>query len=172
MSAARPTPSGATPRTELGLASHRVKTLPGAVQDGSGEVATSSGCARLTGERHSWPHGLHPGPLAGQSCPRTAGTIVVAGAIVVAGTQTLPGDWLPTSCPPSQNGPQEKNIRKHYRSGVLEEARRSLLGASCGPEGRAHPLPPQSPAEPRLGQPTLPQSLRPCTWTWCSPVSL
>lgn len=97
-----PTWSGAALRTELAPASHRVNMSPGADQDGSGEAATSSGvCLAHRGETlvATWPA---PGPSSWPELPRTAG------AIVVAGTRTLPGDWLPTSCPPSQNRPQSQ----------------------------------------------------------------
>lgn len=108
----------------------RVKTLPGANQDGSGEAATSSGCAGLR-EKHSRPP-------AGQGCPGTAGTIVVAGP------RPCLGPGFPRSVLPARMGNRVKEHQETLQeSRVLEEARRSLLGANSAqprPRGQGRPL--------------------------------
>lgn len=124
-----------------------MKSLPGANQDGSREAATSSGCAGLR-EKHSCPP-------AGQGCPGIAGTIVVAGP------RPSLGPGFPRPVLPARMGHRVKEHQETLQeSRVLEEARRSLLGANSAqsrPKGQGRPLFPQSPDEPSRRQPTLPQ---------------
>lgn len=118
------------PRIRAGTGSPGVKTLPGANQDGSGEAATSSGCAGLT-ERNT------PALRLARAAPEQLGPLLWP----VPDPAWGPASHVLSSQP--ERATVSENIRKHYRSPEsLKRPGGLSLGPTAlsqGPGGRAGP---------------------------------